>query len=84
MGYKLDTCSCYKKTEDTAIEVELKSGEKQKIKIVKDLKKFSIKKMGSKKEIKMKLNKNKKQKKKKMDKVFMIDGNLNVQKPKKL
>ena len=49
MGYKLDTCSCYKKTEDTAIEVELKSGEKQKIKIVKDLKKFSIKKMGSKK-----------------------------------
>ena len=49
MGYKLDTCSCYKKTEDTAIEVELKSGEKQKIKIVKDLKTFSIKKMGSKK-----------------------------------
>ena len=49
MGYKLDTCSCYKKTEDTAIEVELKSGEKQKIKIIKDLKAFSIKKIGSKK-----------------------------------
>ena len=32
----------------------------------------------------MKLNKNNKQKKKKMDKDFMIDGNLNVQKPKRL
>ena len=44
MGYKLDTCSCYKKTEDTAIEVELKSGEKQRIKIIKEINRFSIKK----------------------------------------
>ena len=49
MGYKLDTCSCYKKTEDTAIEVELKSGEKPRIKIVKDLRKCSIEKVNSKK-----------------------------------
>ena len=47
MGYKLDTCSCYKKTEDTAIEVELKSGEKHKIKILTEKNRFSIKKIDS-------------------------------------
>jgi hypothetical protein len=45
MGYKLDTCSCYKTTEDTAIEVELKSGEKQKIQILTQASKFAIKKV---------------------------------------
>ena len=43
MGYKLDTCSCYKNTEDTAIEVELKTGEKPRINLITDNHKFSIK-----------------------------------------
>ena len=42
MGYKLDTCSCYKNTEDTAIEVELKSGEKPRINLLTENHKFSI------------------------------------------
>ena len=43
MGNKPDVCSCFKKTEDTAIEVELKSGETHKIKIIKEINRFSIK-----------------------------------------
>ena len=41
MGNKLDIC-CYKHSDDTLIEVELKSGEKHKIKILNHPSKFSI------------------------------------------
>ena len=47
MGYHLDTCSCYKHREDTAIEVELNSGEKHKIQIITEPNRFSIKKIDS-------------------------------------
>ena len=48
MGNKPDICSCYKNTDDTGIEVELKSGEKHKIKILTRPNKFSINKSFSK------------------------------------
>lgn len=47
MGHKLDTCSCYKNYDDMDIEVELQSGEKHKVKILKEPNKFSIKKINS-------------------------------------
>ena len=47
MGYQLDTCSCYKHREDTAIEVELNSYEKHKIQIITNPNRFSIKKIDS-------------------------------------
>ncbi len=47
MGYKLDTCSCYKSTDDTNIEVELKSGEKHKVQILHEPRKFYVKRINS-------------------------------------
>ena len=47
MGHKLETCSCYKNYVDMDIEVELQSGEKHKVKILKEPHKFSIKKINS-------------------------------------
>jgi hypothetical protein len=47
MGYQLDTCSCYKHREDTAIEVELNSYEKHKIQIITNPNRFSIKNIDS-------------------------------------
>ena len=44
MGNKSDICTCYKHSEDTSIEVELKSGERRKIKILRYPHKFSINK----------------------------------------
>ena len=49
MGNKSDICTCYKHSEDTGIEVELKSGEKRKIKILRHPHKFSINKTESQK-----------------------------------
>jgi hypothetical protein len=47
MGYKLDTCSCYKDTDDTNIEVELKSGEKHRIQILYSHHKYYVKRINT-------------------------------------